>query len=281
MYLDIVDLRAFYAERLGRIARRLIGERLRKHWPSVKGDRLLGIGYATPYLAEVSHGAERVLAFMPAVQGVVNWPPEGPNAAALVAEDALPLSDAAVDRALVVHSLEMSENAREQLREIWRVLAPGGKVILVVPNRRGIWAHAEKTPFGYGRPFLARPVDDAASRHPLLAARMVGGVGGAADRPAAMAAHRLGVGAGWRDALAGIRRRDHRRGEQAAVSGPAGTTGRQNPAEACPQARAGPAGGVGLRLSSNRSLRHLTLGESGPVIRGRSCHQQSIFRRTV
>ena len=53
-----------------------------------------------------------------------------------------------IDRVLVVHSLEVSENAREQLREIWRVLAPGGRVILVVPNRRGIWAWAEKTPFG-------------------------------------------------------------------------------------------------------------------------------------
>ncbi len=153
MYLDVVDLRAFYAEKLGEIARRLIGARLKKRWPSLAGERVLGIGYATPYLPLLADGAERTFAFMPAVQGVVNWPSEGPNAAALVLDDALPLSDAVVDRVLVVHSLEMSENPREQLREIWRVLAPGGRVILVVPNRRGIWAWAEKTPFGYGRPF--------------------------------------------------------------------------------------------------------------------------------
>ena len=153
MYLDIVDLRAFYTERLGLIVRRLIGEKLARHWPSLAGQRVLGLGYATPYLAELARGAERVIAFMPATQGVANWPPEGPNAAALVADDALPLPDAVIDRALLVHSLEMAENARGQLREIWRVLAPGGRVILVVPNRRGIWAHAENTPFGYGRPF--------------------------------------------------------------------------------------------------------------------------------
>ena len=111
------------------------------------------MGYATPYLPALADGAERTIAFMPAVQGVVNWPPEGPNAAALVADDALPLPDAMIDRVLVIHSLEMSESPREQLREIWRVLAPGGRVLLVVPNRRGIWAWAEKTPFGYGRPF--------------------------------------------------------------------------------------------------------------------------------
>jgi SAM-dependent methyltransferase len=153
MYLDVVDLRAFYAERLGEIAGRLISARLRKHWPALHGERLVGMGYATPYLPALSAGAERVIAFMPAAQGVVNWPPDGPNAAALVADDALPLPDAGVDRVLVVHSLEMSESPRDQLREIWRVLAPGGRILLVVPNRRGIWAWAEKTPFGYGRPF--------------------------------------------------------------------------------------------------------------------------------
>src|SRR5436190_2944138 len=100
MYLDIVDLRAFYAERLGQIARRLVCDRLKQHWPSVAGDRVLGIGYATPYLVELAGDAERVIAFMPAAQGVVNWPGGGPNAAALVDDDALPLPDASIDRVL-------------------------------------------------------------------------------------------------------------------------------------------------------------------------------------
>jgi SAM-dependent methyltransferase len=153
MYLDVVDLRDFYGERLGIVARRLIGARLKERWPSIAGESLLGIGYATPYLRPLGDGAERILAFMPATQGVVNWPREGPNAAALVSEDELPLPNASIDRVLVVHSLEVTANEREQLREIWRVLAPGGRVMLVLPNRRGFWAHTEATPFGYGRPF--------------------------------------------------------------------------------------------------------------------------------
>lgn len=153
MYLDIVDLRAFYSEPLGRVARRLIGERLRRRWPSVAGDSILGIGYATPYLTDIAGDAERTLAFMPAAQGVVNWPRGGPNAAALVADDCLPLPDATVDRVLAVHSLEMVANANDHLREIWRILAPGGRVLFVVPNRRGIWARVETTPFGFGRPY--------------------------------------------------------------------------------------------------------------------------------
>ncbi len=153
MYLDVVDLRDFYGERLGIVARRLIGARLKERWPSVAGESLVGIGYATPYLRALGDGAVRVLALMPATQGVVNWPREGPNAVALVCDDELPLPNASIDRVLVIHSLEVATNERDQLREIWRVLAPGGRVILVVPNRRGFWAHTEATPFGYGRPF--------------------------------------------------------------------------------------------------------------------------------
>jgi SAM-dependent methyltransferase len=153
MYLDVVDLRAFYASRLGQVARRLIGRRLAKRWPSVAGESLIGVGYATPYLEGLAEGVERVVAFMPAAQGVVNWPPGGPNAAALVADDSLPLPDASVDRVLAIHSLEMTSDANEHLREIWRVLAPGGRLIIVVPNRRGIWARVETTPFGFGRPY--------------------------------------------------------------------------------------------------------------------------------
>ena len=153
MYLDVVDLRAFYASRLGMVVRRLIGRRLSKRWPSIAGESLLGVGYATPYLEGLADGAERVIAFMPAAQGVVTWPHEGPNRAALVDDDMLPLPDATIDRALVIHCLEVAANPRDHLREIWRVLAPGGRVILVVPNRSGIWARTETTPFGYGRPY--------------------------------------------------------------------------------------------------------------------------------
>jgi len=70
-----------------------------------------------------------------------------------VPEDALPLPDASIDRVLIVHCLEMVADPHDHLREIWRVLTPGGRVILVVPNRSGIWARTEKTPFGHGQPY--------------------------------------------------------------------------------------------------------------------------------
>lgn len=152
MPLDVVDCRAFYQDRLGLAARRLICRALKRRWPSLAGETLLGIGFATPYLSSFA-SAERTIAFMPATQGVTCWPAGGPNATALVPDDALPLPDASIDRVLAVHSLELSARPGELLRELWRVLVPGGKLIAVVPNRRGLWAHAESTPFGVGRPF--------------------------------------------------------------------------------------------------------------------------------
>jgi len=156
MSADIVDLRDFYATPLGRTAREAIRGRLREIWPDLAGLRLAGIGYATPYLRGFAGEAERVLALMPAGQGVMRWPPEGPNLAALVDEAALPLPDASVDRILVVHALEHAEQLRQLLREVWRVLAPPGRVIVAVAARDGLWANSEATPFGHGRPYSRR-----------------------------------------------------------------------------------------------------------------------------
>ena len=153
MHLDVVDLKAFYGSRLGAIASSRIGARLQRRWPSTARDRILGIGYPTPYLTQFGEYAERCLAFMPARQGIVSWPKGGLNAAALVRDDALPLEGGSIDRVLAIHCLDHAESAVDSLREIWRVLAPGGRLLIVVPNRAGLWARAERTPFGHGRPF--------------------------------------------------------------------------------------------------------------------------------
>lgn len=153
MLSDIIDLRAFYASTLGRLAERSIAMALSSVWASLPNERLVGLGYALPWLERFGGDAERVFAFMPAMQGAVNWPAGGPSATALVFDEELPLFDSSIDRILLVHALEHAENPRETLMEIWRVLAPGGRLVIVVPNRRGVWARFEHTPFGTGRPF--------------------------------------------------------------------------------------------------------------------------------
>jgi SAM-dependent methyltransferase len=157
---DIVDLRAFYSTLLGRLAERSIAEAIATVWTSLPNERLVGLGYALPWLDRLGSSAERVFAFMPATQGAVNWPASGPSATVLVFDEDLPLFDASIDRMLMVHALEHAENPRETLKEVWRVLAPGGRLVIVVPNRRGVWARIEDTPFGTGRPYSRRQIID-------------------------------------------------------------------------------------------------------------------------
>lgn len=150
---DVTDLHEFYGTLLGQQMRRALRRRIREIWPNLSGFRLLGLGYAVPYLRPFGEETERVLAMMPASQGVMHWPAENPNLAVLVDETELPLADYSIDRVLLVHGLETTEEIGPMLREIWRVLAPGGRLLVVVPNRSGLWARFEHTPFGQGRPY--------------------------------------------------------------------------------------------------------------------------------
>lgn len=153
MYLDVADLRTFYDLPLGRLLRSLVGTRIRALWPSAKGEALLGLGYAGPFLRPYMDEAARCVAAMPAQQGCVHWPRERANDAVLVEVNQLPFSDAVFDRAIIVHALDFSGDPAATLREAWRVLVPGGKLIVIVPNRSGLWSQSETSPFGYGRPF--------------------------------------------------------------------------------------------------------------------------------
>ncbi len=154
MSLDVVDLRAFYDSPLGEVARRLISRVLRLRWDGQTArTRILGVGYATPYIDDFKPQSERVLAFMPAAQGVVHWPLNGVSSSALVDATMMPLPDASIDRILIIHALETGEHPRDLLEEVWRILAPGGRVIIVAPSRSGLWARLDTTPFGHGHPY--------------------------------------------------------------------------------------------------------------------------------
>lgn len=153
MWNDVIDLRDFYQSDLGQVARRMIRRQISRIWPDLRGLRVLGLGYATPYLRLMQEEAERVIAVMPAGQGVIAWPPGEKSLVCLADESELPLPDRSVDRVLLIHALESTEHVRAILREIWRVLADGGRLLVVTPNRRGIWARLERTPFGQGRPY--------------------------------------------------------------------------------------------------------------------------------
>ncbi|MGE0733946.1 MAG: class I SAM-dependent methyltransferase [Alphaproteobacteria bacterium] len=156
MWTEIVDLNAFYDTSLGQMVRLHLRRRIRAFWPNVAGEAVLGLGYATPYLRPFIGEAQRTIALMPAQQGVHPWPraeSDERNLVALVEEDQWPLPDLSMDRVLLVHAVENSEALRPMLREAWRVLAGGGKLLVVTPDRRSLWARLERTPFGHSHPY--------------------------------------------------------------------------------------------------------------------------------
>lgn len=153
MHLDVTELRDFYLSPLGGAIRRLLRNRIRQQWEDVSGLNIFGLGFAAPFLGIFRGEAHRLGALMPAPQGVIMWPSSGMYQSALIEEDMLPIASGSVDRCLIVHSLEMSESAKKLLKEVWRILTPEGHLMIIVPNRRGLWARFDKTPFGYGQPF--------------------------------------------------------------------------------------------------------------------------------
>ena len=166
MHTDIVDLQKFYYRTpLGSVAKRAIRRALTRLWGRVEGQSIVGVGYPTPFLRPFMDRAERCLALMPAQQGIAHWPREGPNLTALAFEDRLPLPDYSVDRVLLIHALETTDSRRAMMDEVWRVLASGGRLTVVAPNRRGLWARFERTPFGHGYPFSAGQLDRMLKEH--------------------------------------------------------------------------------------------------------------------
>lgn len=150
---DVLDIKSFYASTTGQIAVRILRRYIREWWSEVKRESLLGLGYACPYLSPFIDDQNLGIALMPAQQGVVHWPGGRTNLSLLADDLRLPFHDNCFERIIVAHSLEFSDNTEAFLQEIWRVLAPGGRLLVIVPNRSGIWSRVESTPFGHGRPF--------------------------------------------------------------------------------------------------------------------------------
>jgi SAM-dependent methyltransferase len=154
MHLDVIDLRQFYYRtQLGRIAQKAVRDRMLKMWPSAARQCVVGFGFAVPLMRPYLKEAERMIGVMPAEQGVMPWPAGLDNVSVLCREGLWPVQTGQADKLICMHGLETSEHPAAVLEECQRVLAPGGRAIFVVPNRSGMWARRDGTPFGFGRPY--------------------------------------------------------------------------------------------------------------------------------
>lgn len=175
MHLDVQDLRNFYyRSALGRAAQKSLRDRLLELWPEAKGQTVVGFGFAAPLLRPYLADARRVVTLMPGPQGVMPWPAGMPNTSVLTEETLWPLETGHVDRLVLMHGLETSERPGDLLEECWRVLGPGGKAIFIVPNRAGLWARRDRTPFGFGRPYSPGQLESQLRKHQFMPERHVG-----------------------------------------------------------------------------------------------------------
>jgi SAM-dependent methyltransferase len=172
MHLDVTDLRQFYYRtRLGRIAQKAVRDRVQALWPEAKGQTVVGFGFAVPLLRPYLEEARRVVGLMPAEQGVMPWPAGLENVSALCREGLWPLPTGIADKVVCLHGLETSEHPASVLEECARVLGPGGKALFIVPNRSGMWARRDATPFGFGRPYSLSQLEAQMKRHNFMPER--------------------------------------------------------------------------------------------------------------
>lgn len=149
-------LEQFYASPMGSAARDMASRRLRSLWPDLSGSNVLGYGYTWPYLAPYENGTNRLILAMPEGQGAIAHEGKRGVATVLTQGRALPFSDATFDRVLAIHAIEESETTAATLSELYRVLAPEGRIVIICANRAGMWARTESVPFGAGRPYSRR-----------------------------------------------------------------------------------------------------------------------------
>ena len=174
MPVSAYDFKAFYNTRLGRMTRRVLRDRIAEIWPDCNGLRVMGCGYAVPYLKQLSKDSERCFALMPAGAGADHWPDKAgmKNLVALSEQSEIPIETNSVDRVLMIHDLEHCEFLDPNLSEIWRVLKSNGRLLVIAPNRSGFWSRSDKNPFGQGRPFSVSQLCNLLSENQFVHDRM-------------------------------------------------------------------------------------------------------------
>lgn len=157
MRQNVIHIERFYASKLGKTARAMVTRRLDALWAMDEGDLkgldVLGFGYCAPYLMPYRKQVHSLSLAMPEEQGAMVSRSKRGNMTCLVADHMLPFATASFDRVFVAHGLEDTRHLPQLMGELWRVLKPEGQIVIIAPNRAGLWSRSDASPFGAGRPF--------------------------------------------------------------------------------------------------------------------------------
>lgn len=156
MRQSAATLEAFYATRLGRAGAERLGQRMFDLWGASEGQSVLAVGFPAPVMRIWQDTARTCVGAVEAEIGETKIVGQRGGVLARIRDDRLPFNDGAFDRIVLLHALEESDNPRRLLREIWRILAPEGRVIVAAANRMSFWSLSEASAFGHGRPWTRR-----------------------------------------------------------------------------------------------------------------------------
>ena len=151
--MNLASLNVFYHSRIGKSARHIIGMHVRKLVGAQKGLTILGAGYVNPYLRRFFLNSDTIVSITPPYVGATRWPRLADNHCVCADEDHFPLQNNSIDVAILIHALEFAESPWAMLAEVNRVLPEGGRVLVVVANRGGMWAKKSSVAFGQGLPY--------------------------------------------------------------------------------------------------------------------------------
>ncbi len=112
-----------------------------------EGEKIAGFGFTLPYLPLFANNNSEI-SLTPGALGAENL--NSPVNMALCVEDMLPLKNEYFDKILVAHGFENIDNDEALMQEFWRVLKPGGKLLVIAANDDSFWRKTA-TPFAKGK----------------------------------------------------------------------------------------------------------------------------------
>ena len=149
MLYDVGRIDTFYNGARGQVVAKLLREDLSDIWRMSKTESNLAVGFPFYFFPEGSICP----VLMPAEIGGMAWAQKKEIYTAIIDSNSWPLESDSIDCILITHALEFVPDQHSFLSEAGRVLKSAGKLIIMVPHRRGLWSRAETTPFGHGTPF--------------------------------------------------------------------------------------------------------------------------------